>query len=318
MEKKRVLVVYYSQTGQLARVVESVIGPLAAEPSIRVDLECVRPENDYPFPWPFFRFLDVFPESVYLESPALKPCGFDPDADYDLIILAYQVWFLSPSLPIAGFLQSASGRRVLAGKPVVTLIACRNMWLTAQERVKELLGAAGARLLDNIALVDGGNSLATFITTPRWLLTGHKGQTGGLLPPAGVAEADIRDSARFGRALVAALRGNLERGEHPLLKGLRAVEVDERLIASERIGYRSFKVWGRLIRAVGPQGAMRRKPLLAIYSVFLVAMILTVVPVTLLLRKALYPLMRSSLQRQKSLLELPSGSGDFRLEEFRE
>lgn len=316
MVQKRVLVVYYSQTGQLERVVRSVTAPLEADSSIQVDYECLLPKPAYPFPWSFFRFLDVFPESVYLSPPPLEPFGFDPESRYDLVIVGYPVWFLSPSLPTTGFLKSPEGRRVLSGRPVITLIACRNMWLTAQEKVKTMVAEAGGRLLDNIALVDAGPSLATFITTPRWLLTGNKGRPDGWLPPAGVSKAAIRDAARFGRALVDALHRNAEQGDAPLLGGLGAVDVDERLIASEQIGHRSFRLWGALLRRVGPPGSNRRRPVLAIYSVFLVSMILTVVPLTLLLRKLLYPLLRPALLRRKAYYELPSGSATERVGEF--
>ena len=313
MKKKQILVVSYSQTGQLSRLVDSVIGPLLAAEGSEVVQERVAPLTPYPFPWPFLQFLDVFPESVHLDPPLMRPLAVDPDRDFDLVILAYQVWFLSPSLPITGFLTSAAGRRLLAGRPVITLIACRNMWLTAQEKVKRLLSEAGARLLDNVVLVDAAPALTTFVTTPRWLLTGNRGQPGGLLPRAGVSDLDIAAACRFGVAIAAALLDDREQDEGPLLAGLRACTVDDRLIASERIGHRSFQLWGRLLRTLGPPGSLLRKPVLVLYALFLVAMIVTVVPVTLLLRRLAYPLMRPSLLRLKAYYELPSGCGDERL-----
>jgi len=313
MKKKRILVVSYSQTGQLSRLVDSVCGPLRAATGCEVVAERIAPQVPYPFPWPFLRFLDVFPESVYLDPPPMRPLSLAPDADFDLVILAYQVWFLSPSLPITGFLTSSAGRRLLAGKPVITLIACRNMWLTAQETVKRLLSQAGARLLDNVVLVDAAPALATFITTPRWLLTGNPGRPSGLLPRAGVSDRDIAAARRFGDAIAAALRDDRELGEGPLLAGLAACRVDDRLILSERIGHRSFRIWGRLMRALGPPGSRRRTPVLVLYALFLVTMIASVVPITLILRRLAAPLLRPSLLRLKAYYELPSGSGDERL-----
>src|SRR5882757_8753855 len=49
---KRVLVVHFSQTGQLARVVRRLVAPLAAAPDVRVTEEVLRPRTPYPFPWP--------------------------------------------------------------------------------------------------------------------------------------------------------------------------------------------------------------------------------------------------------------------------
>ncbi|WP_233267327.1 hypothetical protein [Paraglaciecola sp. L3A3] len=56
-----------------------------------------------------------------------------------MIILTYQVWFLSPSIPIASFLQSEPAKKLFKDTPVVTIIGCRGMWLMAQEKVKTLL-----------------------------------------------------------------------------------------------------------------------------------------------------------------------------------
>ena len=95
---KKVLVVYYSQTGQMTAVVDSICQSMQSD-GLSVSRECLRTRNDYPFPWPIFRFLDVFPESVYLDPPALLPLTVDAEADFDLVIIAYQVWYLSPSLP---------------------------------------------------------------------------------------------------------------------------------------------------------------------------------------------------------------------------
>ncbi len=111
---KRVLVVYYSQTGQLRRLAESVCAPLAASADITVDWCELKPREPYPFPWPFMRFFDQFPETVHLDPPALQPLAVPADARYDLVILAYTVWFLSPAPPVNAFLQSADGRACCA------------------------------------------------------------------------------------------------------------------------------------------------------------------------------------------------------------
>jgi len=312
---KKVLVVYYSQTGQITSVVDSICHAMQSE-EVSVSRECLRTKTDYPFPWPFFRFLDVFPESVYLDPPALMPLSIDPDADFDLVIIAYQVWYLSPSLPITAFIKSSAGREILAGRPVVTVIACRNMWLMAQEKMKLMLSDVGAKLLDNVVLVDSQSALTTFITTPRWLLTGNKGTQGGILPPAGVADEDITGAARFGRALAAALHRDLERFGQPLLMGLEAAKVDTRLIASEKVGNRSFMIWGKLLRKIGPQGAPLRQLCLLVYAIFLVCMIITVVPITMMLKFMLNPLLKKGLEREREYFEAPSGSSNERMRDF--
>ena len=300
---KRVLLVHFSQTGQLSRIARELTAPLAHADDIELVVEELRPREPYPFPWPAWRFLDAMPESVLLDPPAIERLSEKARGHFDLVILAYQVWYLAPSGPVAAFLKSTD---VLRGRPVVSVVACRNMWLTAQETVKRLIHEAGGELRDNVVFTDQGSTLASFITTPRWLLTGKRDAFWGL-PAAGVSEADIGGAARFGHALAYALRGDRERAGSPMLAGLGAAKVDPRLIFSERAGSRAFGVWSRIIRLGGRQGSIARLPLLALFCVYLVAMILVVVPPSLILQRLLRPFLARKLQSAKAYFELPSG-----------
>ncbi|WP_152207154.1 dialkylrecorsinol condensing enzyme [Marinobacter changyiensis] len=303
----KVLVVHYSQTGQLDSITKQFTQPLVSAPDIEVTFENLCPEQPFPFPWPFLTFLDTFPECVYRDPPALKEPIVSADDDFDLVVLAYQVWFLSPSMPMTAFLQHPRAASLLKDKPVVTLIGCRNMWLMAQEDMKQMLDGLGARLAGNVALVDEAGSFLSFFATPLWMLTGRQGPfLGGRIPRAGVSQRDITGCDRFGIRI----RERLQAGnalDETLLRGLHAVTVDDRLISSERTGKRAFRLWGRLLRAVGPAGSWQRRPVLAFYSVFLIAMILTVVPLGVLVRKITAPLTRKRIAHLRARFAAPSG-----------
>jgi hypothetical protein len=304
---KKVLVIHYSQTGQLDRVAERFAQPLVDSPDVEVTFAALKPVEPFPFPWPFLRFVDTFPECVYLDPPPIHPLEIDTSERYDLIVLAYQIWFLSPALPATAFMQSDAARRLLANTPVVTLIACRNMWLMAQEEMKRLLADAGARLVGNVVLVDEAGSIWSFLATPLWVLTGKKGPLlGGKIPRAGVAEHEIEACDRFGERILERLRASapLDGG---LLQGLGAVHIDEKLISSERAARRGFRIWGKLIRSVGPPRSHRRKPILIIWFAFLVTFILTFVPISMLVKKLLAPLTARRTTEQKQYFSQPSG-----------
>jgi hypothetical protein len=310
---KNVLVVHYSQSGQLSDVVSAILRPLE-DAGIRVHQEVLRPQTPFPFPWPFFRFLDAFPESVRLDPRPNLPLTVAPDASFDLVILAWQVWYLSPSQPVTAFLQSDEGKRLLAGKPVVSVVACRNMWMTAYDKLVTLLGAAGARLTDHVAFTDNANPLATFITTPRWMFTGRRDRFLGL-PAAGVTPTETAAAARFGHALVTALARDEERSGAPMLTGLRAVSVNPRLVVSERAGQRAFRVWSGFVRLFGKPGQLRRVPALALFVTYLIVLIITVVPLSLVLQRSFAPLLRNRLDALRARYEQPSGSGNARMTE---
>ncbi|NND68490.1 MAG: dialkylresorcinol condensing enzyme, partial [Halioglobus sp.] len=119
---KRVLIVHFSQSGQLHDVVRSVAAPLEESSEVEVSYELLRPQTDYPFPWPFFRFFDTFPETVYAEPEPIAPLSPASRERYDLVILAYQVWFLSPAQPATAFLDAPEAADLLRDTPVITLI----------------------------------------------------------------------------------------------------------------------------------------------------------------------------------------------------
>ena len=311
---KHVLVVNYSQTGQLSDIAAQVVGPLR-EAGHRVHQETLVPATPYPFPWPVVDFVDAMPECVQCDAPPLQPLTVAADAEFDLIILCYQVWYLSPALPMTAFLHSDAGKSLIRDKPVVTLVACRNMWLSAQETMRQLIAEAGGKLCDHIAFTDRGHPLATFITTPRWVLTGKRDRFLGM-PPAGVAPEEIKEARRLGRALADALDSNAERSGQPMLRGLRAVTVNPRLAISERAGRRAFGVWSLLIRAFGQRGSWQRRPALLVFSLYLIVMVLTVVPTSLLLQWLLSPLLKSRLEGLRAQLEQPSGSEEFNLKKY--
>lgn len=303
---RQVLIVHFSQTGQLDRLAQSVCAPLQQQADIQLDFLPLQPAQPYPFPWPFLDFFRIFPETVLMRPQPLLPLAVDASKRYDLVILAYQVWFLSPSQPMTAFLASPEAAQLLKGTPVVTLIGCRNMWLMAQEKVKNRLTELGARLVDNIALTDACGTAASFLATPLWLFTGRQ-KPYSWVPRAGIDEAQIAAASRFGVAMAQRLTADNLPVEQPMLAGLGAVRIDEKLIASEKVGNRSFQLWSRLLAALGPQQSRRRGAGLVVYILFLLCLIVTVVPLSAVLKKLLAPLLKERTQREKAYFAGPSG-----------
>ena len=73
---KRILVVHYSQSGQLTRVLDAILAPLRKVQHTPLDIVelALEPVEPFPFPWGFMQFLDAFPESFLLKPRPLKPC----------------------------------------------------------------------------------------------------------------------------------------------------------------------------------------------------------------------------------------------------
>jgi len=301
---KKVLVLYYSQSGQLKDVINSFISKLP-DSEIQVDLKAIEPIEKYPFPWKFYEFSQEFPEAVLLEGHEVKEVENLED-DYDLIILGYTIWFLAPASPIVGFLKSEQAKKIFNNKPVITVIACRDMWVMAQEKMKTLLNDLNANLIDNVALTDQGKGIYSFITTPKWLMTGNKDPF-WFFPPAGILQSDIDNASRFGQRLNKVLKEDKEKEGKALLTGLEAVNVNGKLIASEIIATRSSKIWAKIINFFGKKNTFGRKFAVTIYAMFLVVLVFTIVPLNILVRKILNIFQKEKLTELEKKYEQPSG-----------
>ena len=98
---KKVLVITYSQSGQLDEIVGNIIKPLYDE--VEMFYEKLKPIPDYPFPWTDMTFWDAMPESVRMIPSELEPLNIDVSKTYDLIILGYPIWFFSPPFQLPVF-----------------------------------------------------------------------------------------------------------------------------------------------------------------------------------------------------------------------
>lgn len=301
--QKHILVISYSQTGQLNELTQHFLQPLKQQENIVID-ECqIKPIKPYTFPWKFIPFFNQFPESVHLK-PAQIETPILQREKYDLVIIAYSVWFLSPSQPITAFLQSEQAK-ILKNTPVITLIGCRNMWLMAQEKMKKMLTALDANLIGNVVKTDQSNAWASFITTPAWMFSGKK-RYFSWLPSAGISDADMQDMRRFGRRLVEVLNENRPLNKS-LFQNMGAVKIDEKLMMSEKVGHRSFYIWGKLLLKCGQISPFFRQAVLYFYIVFLIILILTVVPLSAVVKRLLKALLKEKLAHQKRYFAEPSG-----------
>lgn len=275
---KKVLVVYFSQTGQLSEIIKNMLSPLMESDQVSMVFEAIKPSRPYPFPWTTQQFCNVFPESVQETACELEPFQFDPDETYDLVIIAYTVWYLSPSIPMTSFLQSPEAERVIRGRPVVTIIGCRNMWLLAQERVKKRIYGLGGELTGNIVLTDKTNNLLGVATITYWMMTGKKERFLKILPRPGISDRDITDSQKFGKPLLRALEKETFNLDQDDLNRVGAVSVVPAFIIFENRMIKIFNIWSKFILAKGGPDDPARKPRVRLFFYYLLLAILFLAP----------------------------------------
>jgi hypothetical protein len=166
---------------------------------------------------------------------------------------------------------------VLRDTPVVTFIACRNMWFTAEGAMRQLVAEAGGRHVGTVAVTDDGPAWASFVTTPRWLLTGKKGSWLRIFPPAGISDETIGSLRPFGEAIVSRWDQVAAGGPEPVFDGLSTMSVDRPMVLPDLLIGRLFRPMGRLLGTVRRQGQVRGAIGLAAFGVWLTASVVTVV-----------------------------------------
>ena len=290
---KKVLVIYYSQSGQLGDIVNNLCSPLIAAGNI-VETIRVLPLKPYPFPWTGKSFFAVMPDCVLGVPTELQPIQLK-ETDYDLVVLGYQAWFLSPSIPSNSILNHPSVKAVLKNTPVVTITGARNMWISAMERIRKMLKANEARHVGNIVLVDKHPNFVSFVTILYWMFTGKKDRYLNLFPKPGVSDADIANCKAFGDILEKHLvKGNYDGMQEELVEK-KAVVVRYNLMFIESKAKRIFGLWANFIVK-----RKKRTAWLVAFKYYLIIALFIAAPVILTIDAIFFkPFLSRRIKRQK-------------------
>jgi hypothetical protein len=292
---KNVLVIYYSQSGQLESIAKNIAKPLLNSNEINVLFHEIQLEKPFPFPWNNDAFFGAFPETFLQIPTALKPVSEEiMNAKFDLILLNYQVWYLTPSIPINSFLKSPEAKKLLNNTPVVTINGSRNMWVMAQEKVKALLKQNNAFLKGNIALVDRVGNLISVITIVEWMFSGVKKRYLGIFPLPGVSDKDINESSKFGEVILSSLIENDLDHLQQKLVDIDAVKVSSYLVTVDRTANKIFSKWSNLIINKGES----RKTWTKVFKVYLLLAIWLISPIVYILHLITYPLKVQKIRKE--------------------
>jgi len=273
---KKILAIYYTQSGQMGEIIDSFTAPLVAAGE-SVEKVLIKPIEDYNFPWTGSRFFSVMPSCVLGIPAPLEPMNFK-EKSYDLIIMGYQPWFLSPSIPNNSLLHDDGFRALLKDTPVVTISAARNMWINAYVRVRNMLKEAGANLVGNIALVDKHPNVVSFVTIFYWMLSGKKEKYLNIFPKPGVDAGDIANTKIFGQTVSRYLDGNSWEGLQDELIKQKAIEINYSLMFTEARAKPIFAAWAKFIAK-----RKNRVPWLAVFKYYLFIALFLGAPVLLTL-----------------------------------
>lgn len=285
---KHVLFVYFSQSGQLEEIARSIATPLLNDSDIVVDFYEIKMVHAFPFPWESDTFFNAFPESFrQIPEEIHPPAPKILETNYDLIVLHYQVWYLTPSIPVNSFLKSRFAQKIFMNKPVVTVSGSRNMWALAQDKMKILLSNLRADLVGNIALTDRNHNLISVITIVDWLFSGIKRKAYGIFPMPGVSEEEIHGASKYGKIILKHLKQDSYVGIQSELVRMGAVDYRFFLVSMDQKGNRMFRIWSKLIL----DNPKYRSRLIRAFKYYVIFAIYGISPIVYLIELVFFPLL---------------------------
>ena len=233
---------------------------------------------------------------MQIPAPIHNPSQDILNKKYDLVILAYQVWYLTPSIPINSFLKSDFGQQIIKNTPVVTVIGARNMWIMAQEKMKNSLVAANAKLVGNIALVDRHINHISVITIVHWMFTGKQTNYLGFFPKPGVADEEILNSSKFGEIILKHLKTNQFDSLQKELVAKDAVEIRSFLIEMDKKANKMFAKWANFII----KKSNSRPTWLKFFNLYLFVAIWIISPIVYILHLFSIPFKTNQIKKEKT------------------
>ncbi len=234
MSTRRILIVYFSQTGRVKSGLEDYLKQYR-EAGDEIEMHAIETVDPLPFPWGFFKFFSIMPETVLGLSMAIKPIAFSENKNWDQVVLGFPIWFLSVAQPMKSFLLG-QGKEILKGATVTPFISCRELWLSGYQDFLNMADEIGFATFTPLVAKEPLSSWKTYLSTPIYLITGKKLFQNNALS---WRDAYSSESNRF----------------------------------MEKIGKATFLTWATFLKRVSPPKTMRRSIAICFFFLYLLAAI---------------------------------------------
>lgn len=291
----KILAINYSQSGQLDEIMENYLSPLI---NVTIDRVKFTTSRVFDFPWTVPTFFDTMPECVKEIPCPINEITYQFEK-YDLILLGYQPWFLSPSIPTTSLLKDEKFKQLLNGTSVITIIGSRNMWLNSQESVVQLIQEANGKIIGNLPLIDKSSNIFSAASILHWMLTGKKEKKWGIFPMPGVSDEDIKGAAKFGEILNQYISTDTLKNYQSELVKANGLKINTNILFIEGRAKTIFKIWANLILKKEAQGK-KRSFWVSFFKYYLVIALFVVSPFVVLIYNVLVrPFTSKSIREKK-------------------
>ena len=201
---RRVLLLYYSYTGQARKVLDAageVFRERGAEVHIApiefTDPRYAEPFSRFPMARTWRDFLGILPAQTRKATGAIRTPDAVRRSDYDLICIGSPTWWRDVSMPLRSFLKSDEARPLLDGTPFAVFVVCRRYWRENLNAVRKLAEKAGGRYMGGVHFGYPGDQLRSMLSLTSYLGSGqYREKYMGVRIPATNISADQLDEAR--------------------------------------------------------------------------------------------------------------------------
>ena len=212
----RVLLLYYTYTGQSLKVLEAA-GDEFRERGCEVykaPIEFTDPryaERFSRFPmrrvWP--DMLSVLSAQKRGDTGEIRTPDTVRNGDYDLICIGSPTWWQTASMPIRSFLKSNEARKLLEGKPFAVFVVCRQYWVENLTAVRELAEQQGGKFVDEVHFTYPGDTLRSMLSLTSYLGSGkyREKYLGLKIPKTNVQPEQLEQTRKFAAGLAGRLFG---------------------------------------------------------------------------------------------------------------
>lgn len=198
-DKQRIIAYCYSQTGTLISLLDQSIQCLKDEYDI-VFIP-IKPNREYPFPWKWSSFFDVFTDSVLGAKIDLCYEKIYLKMD-DIIILGFQPWFLHLSIPFNCFSETDYFRHAVRNRKVILFSCGRNTCNNALQILKSKVVENKGAIISEIVISDKSTELLSEYQFVRWFFTGRKNPFLKMNAQIVSAQSTIEKSVKYGTIIV--------------------------------------------------------------------------------------------------------------------
>jgi menaquinone-dependent protoporphyrinogen IX oxidase len=215
-QPRRVLLLYYTYTGQSSKVLEAA-GEVFRERGCDVYSAAIE-FTDRRFAERFSRFpmrhvwpdlLSVLPAQTRHASGQIRTPDEVRNGDYDLICIGSPTWWRATNMPMRSFLTSDEARKLLCDKPFAVFVVCRRYWAENLKTVRHLGERQGGQYMGEVHFGYPGGQIRSLLSLTSYLGSGEYRDRylGVRIPPTNVQPEQLEQTRAFAAALADRLFG---------------------------------------------------------------------------------------------------------------